>query len=181
MVNRVKMNIEKPIIQLAAPSNAPALAKLAEKTFRDAFAQLNNKENFESYVARSFTENKIRSELLDSVSTFFIARLKDQWVGYAKLYQSPPPDCVKQLPAIELSRLYSMPQYLGRGIGPALLEACISHARNRAFKSLWLGSWKENRRGNAFYAKMQFKIIGTKTFALGSEIQEDYVFAKPIM
>jgi ribosomal protein S18 acetylase RimI-like enzyme len=175
------MNIEIPAIQLAVPSNASSLAKLAEKTFRDAFAKLNNKEDFENYAARSFTENQIRSELLDSASTFFIARLKNQCVGYAKLYKTPPPDCVKQLPAIELTRLYSMQQYLGCGVGPALLEACRSHARSKSFKSIWLGSWKENRRGNAFYAKMQFEIIGTKTFTLGSDIQEDYIFSRPIM
>jgi len=131
-------------------------------------------------VTRSFSENQIKSELLDRASTFFIARLKDKYVGYAKLYQSPPPDCIKQLPAIELARLYSMQQYLGRGIGAALLDASINWARSRAFKSIWLGSWQENHRGNAFYAKMQFEVLGTKTFALGSEIQEDYVFARPL-
>jgi len=174
------MNIEIPIIQLAEPSNAPSLARLAEKTFRDAFGQFINKEDFDSYVARSFNENQIRSELLDSASTFFIAKLKNKWVGYAKLYQSSPPDCVKQLPAIELARLYSIQQYLGYGIGAALLESCISYARSKAFKSIWLGSWKKNHRGNAFYAKMQFEVLGNKTFALGSDIQEDYVFARPI-
>lgn len=175
------MNIEIPIIQLAEPSDAFCLAKLAERTFRDAFAEFINKKDFESYVARSFTENQIRSELLDSASIFFIAKLTDKWVGYAKLYQSPSPDCVKQLPSIELARLYSMQQYLGCGIGAALLEACLNYARSRAFKSIWLGSWKENHRGNAFYAKMQFKIFGTKTFALGSDVQEDYIFAKSIL
>ena len=174
------MNIETPVIQLAEPSHASSLARLAEKTFRDAFAQINNKEDFESYVACSFSENQIRSELLDSASTFFIAKVKDNWVGYAKLYQSPPPDCVKQLPAIELVRLYCMQQYLGCGIGAALLEACLDCARSRAFKSIWLGSWKENHRGNAFYAKMQFEILGTKTFALGSDIQQDYIFVRPL-
>ena len=174
------MNIEIPTIQLAEPANAASLAKLAEKTFRDAFAQFIDKEDFESYVARSFNENQIRTELLDSASTFFIAKLKDKWVGYAKLHQSPPPDCIKQLPAIELARLYSMQQYLGSGIGAALLEACISYARSRAFKSIWLGSWKKNHRGNAFYTKMQFEVLGNKTFDIGSEIQEDYVFARSI-
>lgn len=174
------MNIEMPIIQRAEPSNASFLARLAEKTFRDTFARFINKEDFESYVARSFSENQIKSELLDRASTFFIARLKDKYVGYAKLYQSPPPDCIKRLPAVELARLYSMQQYLGCGIGAALLEACISWARSRAFKSIWLRSWKENHRGNAFYTKMQFEVLGTKTFALGSEIQEDYVFARPV-
>ena len=174
------MNIEIPSIQLAEPSDAASLATLAEKTFRDAFAQFINKKDFESYVARSFTENQIRSELLDSASIFFIAKLKHNWVGYAKLYQSPPPDCVKQLPAIELARLYSMQQYLGCGIGAALMEACLNYASSRAFKSIWLGSWQENHRGNSFYTKMQFEILGTKTFTIGSDIQADYIFARPI-
>ena len=174
------MNIEIPIIQLAAPSDAALLAKLAEKTFRDAFAPFLNKEDLENYVARSFTENQIRSELLDTTTAFFIARIKDKWVGYAKLHQGPAPDCVKPLPAIELARLYSMQHYLGHGIGAALLEACIRYARSKAFKSIWLGSWQENRRGNAFYTKMQFDILGTKTFTIGSDIQEDYIFARRV-
>ncbi|MBT8367832.1 MAG: GNAT family N-acetyltransferase [Deltaproteobacteria bacterium] len=174
------MNIEIPIIQRAEPSDAALLAKLAEKTFKDAFAQFLNRQDFERYVARSFTENQIRSELIDSANTFFIARLEDKWVGYAKLYQGPAPDCVKLLPAIELARLYAMQEYLGYGIGAALLEACISYARSKAFKSIWLGSWQENHRGNAFYTKMQFDVLGTKTFTIGSDIQEDYIFARSI-
>ncbi len=174
------MNSAIPIIQVAEPSDAAPLARLAEKTFTDAFAQFINKSDFERYVAHSFTESQISSELLDSATSFFIAKLQDKWVGYAKLYQSPPPECVKQLPAIELARLYSMQQYLGCGIGAALLEACLDYARSREFKSIWLGSWKENHRGNAFYTKMQFDIIGAKTFTLGSEIQDDYIFARSI-
>lgn len=175
-----KMNIEIPIIQLAEPSDAASLAKLSEKTFRDAFAPFIKREDFESYVDRSFNENQIKSELLDSAATFFIAKIKDNWVGYAKLYQGPAPDCVKPLPAIELARLYCMQQYLGYGIGATLLEAGISYARSKAFKSIWLGSWQENHRGNAFYTKMQFEVLGTKTFAIGSDIQKDYIFARPI-
>ena len=174
------MNIELPVIQMAEPSDAAPLARLAEITFRDAFARFINREDVESYVARSFTENQIRSELLNANTTFFIARIKDEWVGYAKLYQGPAPDCIKPLPAIELARLYSMQQYLGYGIGTVLLETCISCARSRAFKSIWLSSWQENHRGNAFYTKMRFEILDTKTFVIGSDIQEDYIFARQI-
>jgi GNAT superfamily N-acetyltransferase len=172
---------KKPIIQLAEPIDAYSLSKLAEKTFRDAFAKLNDKENFERYVVRSFTENQIRSEILDNTSTFFIANLNDQWVGYAKLNQSVPPDCVKQIPSIEIARLYSMQEYLGCGIGPALIKACINHAREKDFKSIWLSSWEKNSRGNAFYTKMGFQIIGNATFALGSDIQDDYIFFKSLI
>ena len=94
--------------------------------------------NLERYVAHAFTEHQIKSELLDSAATFFIAKLKYQWVGYAKLNQSPPPKCIRQLPAIELSRLYTMQLYLGSGIGLALLEACTSYAHSKAFKTDYL-------------------------------------------
>ena len=40
--------------------------------------------------------------------------------------------------------------------------------------------WKENHRANAFYEKMQFEVLGDKTFAVGSDIQEDYDFARQI-
>jgi len=171
----------EPIIQLAVPSDASYLAKLAEKTFRGAFAKLNHKENFDRYVAIAFAENQIRSEILDRASTFFIAELNHNWVGYAKLNQSAPPDCVSQIPSIELARLYSMQEYLGCGVGPALMKACINDAREKEFKSIWLSSWKKNSRGNAFYAKMQFQIIGNATFALGSDIQDDHIFARSLL
>lgn len=170
-----------PIIQLAYPSDAFSLARLAEKSFRGAFAKLNDKENFESYVALSFTENQIRSEILDHAATFFIAKVNHNWVGYAKLYQNVPPDCVNQIPSIELARLYSLQEYLGSGVGPALMAACITDARKKDFKSIWLSSWKKNSRGNAFYSKMQFEIVGNATFALGSDIQDDYIFARTLI
>jgi GNAT superfamily N-acetyltransferase len=174
------MNNE-PIIQLAEPHDAFSLSKLAEKSFRDAFAKLNDKENFEKYVALSFTENQIRSEILDSASTFFIAKLDDVWVGYAKLNETVPPACVNQIPSIELARLYAMQEYLGCGIGPSLMKACIDYASKKDFKSIWLSSWKKNSRANAFYTKMRFQIIGSATFALGSDIQDDYIFSKLII
>jgi len=174
------MKREEPTIQYATPIDAPSLAKLAERTFRDAFSHLNNKENFEKYVAASFTEGQIRSELMDPAVDFLIACIGDKWVGYAKLHESHPPDCVKPLPAIELSRLYSEQRFLGCGIGPALMNACIAHAKERAFRSVWLGSWQENHRGNAFYKKMRFEVLGEKTFVMGSENQEDFIYVKSI-
>ena len=175
------MKLENPSLHIAKLSDAPCLAKLAEKTFKESFAKLNNKQDFEKYVADSFTEDKIRSEISDKNSFFYIAKLKDQWVGYVKLCQSHPPECVRPLPAIELCRLYSLQQYWGNGIGPALIVKCIEHACDNAFKSIWLSSWNNNSRGNAFYSKMKFKIAGSTTFALGSDIQEDHIFSKSLV
>ncbi|MCG8633313.1 MAG: GNAT family N-acetyltransferase [Desulfobacterales bacterium] len=174
------MNTERPIIQRAAASDAAALAGLGKKAFTEAFARLNNKDDFQSYVESSFTEDRFRSELLDKESIFFIAKVSGQWAGYAKLSTGPSPECVQPLPAIELSRLYALKPYWGCGIGPALMETCIAHARSSGFKAIWLGSWKKNNRGNAFYRKKGFTIAGSTTFTLGSDIQEDHVLVKSL-
>lgn len=170
------MKLERPTLHIARPSDAHALATVAEKSFREAFAGLNKKQDFETYVAESFTENQIKTEIIDPKSVFYMAKLKDQWVGYAKLCQSPSPSYVRPLPAIELCRFYSLQQYWGCGIGPALMDKCMEYSRSNEFRSMWLGSWKENLRGNAFYRKMQFERVGSTTFVLGSDIQEDHIF-----
>lgn len=175
------MKFEKPMLYTAKSSDASSLSKLSEQTFREAFAKLNKKQDFEKYVTESFAENIIKSEISDRESFFYIATLKDQWVGYAKLCQSPPPECVRPLPSIELGRLYSLQRYWGCGIGLALMEKCIEHACKNAFKSIWLSSWKKNNRGNAFYKKMNFEITGATTFTLGSDIQEDHIFSKMLV
>lgn len=175
------MKFEKPTLHTAKPSDALSLSRLAEKTFREAFETLNKSQDFEKYVAESFTENKIRSEIADGDCCFYIAKLNDQWAGYVKLSKSPAPECVRPVPAIELSRLYALKKYWGYGIGPALMEKCMEYARGNAFKSIWLSSWKENGRGNAFYRKMKFEIAGSATFALGSDIQEDYILSKVLL
>lgn len=167
-------------VRPAKQNDAPGLTRLSRETFIDAFAHLNNKEDFDAYVAGAFTEKQIASEIDDSNCIFFIAETNTEWVGYAKLSRTRPPECVGQLPAIELARLYCVQKFLGSGIGQVLINTCVDYAQTHQFKSIWLGSWKENHRGNSFYRKMQFSIAGTKTFAVGSDIQEDHVFVKPL-
>lgn len=174
------MKNDEITISRATREDASSLARFGEKTFKDAFAKLNNKEDFQKYVEKAFNVNQIESEILDPASSFLIAKLNGKWAGYAKLFQSSPPGQVKQLPSLELARLYSIQEYLGHGVGPALMVACIKFAKDNSYKSIWLGSWQKNERGNAFYKKMNFEIVGTTTFALGSDIQKDYIFAKSL-
>jgi GNAT superfamily N-acetyltransferase len=175
------MELKEISIQVASEFDAAKLAILAENAFRSAFAHLNERDNIEKYIQQSFTEAQIKFEIRDSASIFFIARIGDIWAGYAKLHQGAPPECVTQLPAIELARLYAQQAYVGCGIGSELIKTCVNHAKKEGFSSIWLGSWKENSRANAFYSKMQFDIVGTTSFVLGSEIQEDFVFKRSLL
>ena len=45
---------------------------------------------------------------------------------------------------------------------------------------MWLGVNQNNQRAQRFYAKHGFTVNGTKTFRLGTGIENDYVMVRPV-
>ena len=79
-------------------------------------------------------------------------------------------------PAIELERIYAQKQLIGKGVGSALMNACLDHAARHSFESVWLGVWERNERAISFYERFGFKAVGETTFLIGTDLQRDVVF-----
>ena len=167
-------------IRRASPQDAVLLAELGARTFKDAFGSLIAEPDLMSYLAEAFTVERLSLELADPRSTFLIALVNGDAVGYAKLYAGAVPDSVSDKPAVELVRLYSSQEWLGRGVGAALMETCLELARQKGYSTVWLSSWKLNHRANAFYRKWRFQVVGSKTFVVGTDVQEDFILARPL-
>jgi diamine N-acetyltransferase len=60
------------------------------------------------------------------------------------------------------------------------MTATSREATARGAETLWLGVWEQNSRGIAFYRKCGFADVGTQTFVLGSDPQDDRVMALPL-
>ena len=83
-------------------------------------------------------------------------------------------------PAVELSKLYVLPDSHGAGVSAELMTAALNRAEELDAKSVWLGVNQQNQRAQRFYAKYGFSINGTKTFQLGANIENDYVMVRSI-
>jgi RimJ/RimL family protein N-acetyltransferase len=59
-------------------------------------------------------------------------------------------------------------------------NALLDAARARGAKTLWLGVWERNPRAVAFYEKYGFTRVGEHSFTLGSDVQTDWLFARPL-
>ena len=167
-------------IRRATLQEATLLAELGARTFEQAFGALTPPADLAAYLAQSFAVERLSVELADARSTFLIAYNQGEPAGYAKLYADQPPECVTNRPAIELVRLYALKQYWGQGIGAALMQQCLNLARQQEYTVIWLSSWKLNERANAFYHRWQFTEVGEKTFAVGTDIQEDFILARSL-
>ena len=83
-------------------------------------------------------------------------------------------------PAVELSKMYVLPDAHGAGVSAALMATALDTSRALGAACVWLGVNQENQRAQRFYAKHGFTVSGTKTFRLGGQIENDYVMVHPL-
>jgi diamine N-acetyltransferase len=167
--------LPKLIIRNASVNDTALLADLGSRTFSRAFAADNTPEDMADYLATNFNRERIAEELGDADSTFFIAEVEQVAAGYAKVKKGEAPSCVTNDKTIELVRLYTLPEYFGKGVGQALMRACFVEAKQLGCQTIWLGVWENNHRAQAFYRKFGFQEVGEHIFQLGSDAQTDKI------
>lgn len=169
-------------IRQATTDDAKLLTELAYTTFWDAFAHhpKNAPDDLNHYMRQAFNLEQIAAELADDKSVFLIAEIEGKPAGYAKLIIESTEEGISADRPIELSRLYSHQEFLGKGVGQNLMDACFDHARSNGHDVMWLGVWEYNPRAQAFYAKNGFCEVGKHTFQLGSDPQTDLLMQKEL-
>ena len=101
-------------------------------------------------------------------------------MGYAKLQAGEMPIDGVAFPAVALARIYLLQEWIGRGVGSALMQAGLDEAERRGFKVMWLGVWERNPRAIAFYRKWGFVEAGRKPFQLGAEEHSDVLMQRNV-
>ncbi|CAG0934957.1 phosphinothricin acetyltransferase [Thermoflexales bacterium] len=167
-------------IRVATPSDNALLAELGARTYFDTFARDNTPEDMADYLAASFGPQKQADELADPLTTFLIAEIDHAAAGYARLRLSPPPAAITGRHPLEIARFYSDKAWIGRGVGAALMSACLDCAARHSCDTIWLDVWERNARAIAFYQKWGFAVVGTQTFQMGRDLQNDLLMQRPV-
>ena len=164
----------------ATPADAALLASLASTTFRDTFAAENTPEDMALYMSNAFGEAVQGREIADLRHSIWFAVRAGEVAGYAMLRDGPAPDVIRDADAIEIARLYAAKQFVGAGIGAALMQRCLDESALRGRTTIWLGVWEHNARAIAFYRRWGFADVGTTDFMLGRDRQTDRIMARRV-
>jgi len=169
-------------IRQATIDDAKPLTDLAYTTFWDAFAHhpKNAPDDLNHYMRQAFSIEQIAEELSDARSIFLIAEIDGKPAGYAKLIVGSIEDGITAVRPVELSRLYSHQEFLGKGVGQNLIDACFERAVKHNHDTMWLGVWEFNPRAHRFYEKNGFRVVGKHTFQLGADPQTDLLMQKEL-
>ncbi len=166
------MNIS---IRKADLSDIKIICALGITTFYEAYFEQDDALDLANYVLESFGIEQIEKEVKDKNSTFFIADADARAVGYAKLRENAPAECLKGEITVEIQRVYILEKMRGKGVGDALMQRCFDEARRKNYESVWLGVWEQNLAAQRFYQKYGFQKVGEITFPYGETTGTNYV------
>ncbi|BBY08150.1 N-acetyltransferase [Mycobacterium noviomagense] len=159
------------------------LAALAACTFPLACPPSVTAENIASFVDAHLSVARFAEYLADPQRVILVAAHGNRLVGYAMLVSGVGDDAdvqraVSIRPAVELSKMYVLPDSHGMGVSTALIAAAIDAAAESGADCIWLGVNQQNQRAQRFYRKHGFSVTGTRTFQLGTRRENDYVMVR---
>src|SRR3954447_21101854 len=117
--------MHKITIRFATISDNELLAELGARAFYDTFATSNSAEDMAAFLAATYGAQKQAAELADPATLFLIAESDGVAVGYAMLQADASEVGISAAKPVELRRFYTLQEWIGRGIGAALMQASI--------------------------------------------------------
>ncbi len=167
-------------IRRARKEDAALIADLSRKTFYESFVSWNTEENMKKFMENEFSREKLIAEAEADDGIFLLAHVSDQPAGYARLRNTENPEALQGSPHIEIARIYAVTNAIGKGVGSALMQACIDLAIDNKCQWIWLGVWEHNLRALAFYNKWGFEKFGSHIFMVGEDPQTDWLLRKQL-
>ena len=134
---------------------------------------------FSNFITKRFAPELIEKTIKEDPSRLIIAYQNENPIGVAEIiFDSTCP--IRNISIPELSKLYVLERFYGKGIGLGLLNSVESQLINNGFKELNLEVWKQNERAIAFYKKHRFISIGNADFPMEYNTYENFVMNKEL-
>lgn len=166
-----------PILRPASLDDTAALAELGRSSFCAAFEYLYKPEDLAAFLEQVYSERAVAEEIADPAITHRLAEEDGALTGFVKM-RSPSwyrEDSDAANP-IALGQLYTDPACTGQGIGAALMEWAIGHARHRGHDAIQLSVWAENYGAQRFYQRYGFAKIKDIEFWVGEQCDEEFLY-----
>jgi ribosomal protein S18 acetylase RimI-like enzyme len=172
-------------VTTAADADLTELADVAAATFPLACPPSSTPDDIAAFIAAHLSRQRFAEYLADPDRVVLTARDGERILGYAILIRGVGDDAdvarsVTLRPAVELSKMYVLPDRHGAGVSARLMDAAIGRAAVACARCVWLGVNQNNERAQRFYGKHGFTVVGTKTFQLGAQLENDFVMVRPL-
>ncbi|MFM1915537.1 MAG: hypothetical protein RLZZ531_1206 [Bacteroidota bacterium] len=157
------------------------LQAISRQTFFDAFASVNEEEDMRHYLEVNLSIEQLTSELNQAATSFYFAKNGNEILAYLKLNEADVQTEKRNIPSMEIERIYVRKELQNRGVGQFLLDHSIQITKDKQLKLIWLGVWEHNVSAIRFYERNQFQFFGKHSFMLGSDEQTDLLMERHLV
>ena len=159
--------------RMAGPDDAALLAALSTRAFTDTFGHLYTAADLAAFLV-TLNEAAWVGQLADPSLAIHLAEDDGIPAGFAKLGPPAAPFTPRGASA-ELRQLYVLAPWHGTGLADALMAWTIGAACERGAADLYLSVFIDNPRARRFYERHGFERVGSYTFMVGEQADEDDV------
>jgi len=140
-------------------NDAEELASLGRETYFESFHAMNKPETMSLYLDKAFGTDRIKEELRNDSSEFFVCRIGFRAAAYLKVNFAPAQTDINDPESIEIERIYVKKSHWGQGIGTFLIDHSVELGENHDCRYAWLGVWEQNLPAISFYREMGFEVF----------------------
>ena len=132
---------------------------------------------FANFITNRFSTENIEKIIKENPSRLIIAYQNGNPIGVAEIiYNSTCP--IRKISVPELSKLYVLERFYGKGIGYGLMNESENEVRENGFAEFNLEVYINNARAIAFYERQGYVSIGNVDFPMESNTYENLVMNK---
>ena len=174
MVKLTEISYRKPKL-----SEALQISILLKTVNIQAYAVDGVRREMATYITKRFSLEYVENAIKDSFCRFIVAYINENPIGVAEIiYNNKCPIGMEEMP--ELSKLYVLERFYGKGIGFNLLKKVEKELYSKGFDKIFLEVFTENPEAILFYERQLYKKIGKVDFPMQDNTYENWVMTKTL-
>lgn len=163
-----------------APHDLRTVAEIGRATFIATFGPDYSAEDLSAFLEEQHSEAAVARCLADPRAAVRLVEDGEGLAGFALLAPNGLPHVPAGADPIEIKRFYLLPRLHGRGVADALMAWCLERGRTNGHDLMTLSVFSENHRAKAFYARHGFREVGSYLFRVGSQLDDERVWVRPL-
>jgi len=157
--------IEEITCREATATDSGKLSLLFKTVYIETYGTEGVSDEFANFTAKQFSTERLETLVTERPGSLIVAEYKGNLVGAAET--CPEKKCpVGNITGPELSKLYVLARFCGRGAGQALLHHAENALRKANHPLIWLWTLETNARAIRFYEKHAYRDIGSAAFQM---------------
>jgi len=161
--------------------DVPALHEVATLAYFQTYFGAYSYAELKPYLRAFFSEEHLKKNIDEGLHEYFLVWFTGRPIGFSYVKRN----CgfkqgvrISRKNSAELSKLYLLQRFTGKGIGTRFMEMMISYYCRENLSVLFSTAWSLNQKALRFYKKQGFEAIGEIDYEFAGKNNIDLILRK---